>query len=60
MGSEMRKIVPGGKTTMDIFQQFGALFGWAHFSFIHQEQDPWTSWLDVQGGTTVQATHLLE
>lgn len=42
MGSEMRKIVPRGQTTMGIFQQSGALFGWAHFSFIRQEQDPWT------------------
>lgn len=36
----MRKIVPRGQTAMGIFQQFGACFGWARFSFIRQEQDP--------------------
>ena len=46
MGSKVRKIVPSDKQPWAFFSSL-ALFGWAHFWFIHQEQDPWMSWIDM-------------
>lgn len=47
MGTEMRETMPRRQVAMGPFQQSGALLGCAHFSFIHQEQDSWMSWLDM-------------